>query len=64
MGHTAQARLAAVGSRVESLLWLLNPTESQFESLTDIVKATGITKQSVSKALVTLREETGFRVCG
>jgi biotin operon repressor len=57
-----QQRLAHVGARAEALLWLLNPTESQFESLTEIAQAAGITKQAVSKAVVTLREDIGLPI--
>jgi biotin operon repressor len=57
---TPQARLAAVASRIEALLWLLQPTECRFESLTDIAQAAGITKASVSKALVNFRDEVGY----
>jgi hypothetical protein len=61
-GTTPQGQLAAVGARIEALLFLLNPGESRSESLSEIAKAADCTKQSVSKALVNLREAIGFRI--
>jgi biotin operon repressor len=50
------------GWRAQALLWLLDPEQSQFGSLTEIAEAAGVTKQAVSKALVELRDECGFLI--
>jgi biotin operon repressor len=59
-GSTPQEQLAMVGARIQALLWLLNPGESRFQSLSDLARVAGCTKQSISKAVVRLREDTGF----
>jgi hypothetical protein len=60
---TPQSRLLAVAARAEALLWLLNPNESRFANLTDIAQAAGITKASISKALLTFKDSIGLQLC-
>ncbi len=50
------------GWKAQSLLWLLDPDRSRFESLSQIAEEAGVTKQAVSKALVELRDECGFLI--
>jgi len=60
-GHKTGA-IANAGWKAQALLWLLDPEQSQFESLSEIADVAGVTKQAVSKALVELRDECGFLV--
>jgi hypothetical protein len=60
---TPQSRLLAVAARCEALLWLIQPTKSQFKSLSEIADAAGLTKASVSKSLLNFRDSVGLRIC-
>jgi hypothetical protein len=45
--------------RIHALLYLIDPTNSRFENLTDIAAAAGMTWAGVSKALINLRDQLG-----
>jgi hypothetical protein len=57
-----EGSITNAGWKAQSLLWLLDPQQSKFESLSQIAEAEGVTKQAVSKALLELRDECGFLI--
>jgi hypothetical protein len=52
--------LVSVGAKAESLLFLLDPNQSRYESLSDIARAANMTRANLSKWLLKLKDEVGF----
>ena len=53
--------LMSVGAHASALLFFLDPTRSEFTSLADIADSAGMSRASLSKALLNLRDESGLR---
>ena len=58
------ADIMAVAAKAEAILWMLNPEQSKYESLTAIATACGYTKAAVSKYLLDFRDQCGFLASG
>jgi len=58
--------LLAIGARASALQFFLDPTRSEFKSLADIAASANMTRASLSKALLNLRDESGLKTwqCG
>jgi len=51
--------MASVGAKAESLLFLLDPNQSRYESLSDIARTANMTRAGLSKWLLKLKDEVG-----
>ena len=51
-----------VASRALALHWLLSPENSQYDSMSDIARVCQVTKAAVSKALLSLKDQTGCAI--
>ena len=58
--HDKPLNITSVGAKAESLLLLLDSNQSKYESLADIAAAAGITRQTLSKSLLSLKDQTGL----
>jgi biotin operon repressor len=56
------ASIKTVASKAESLLLLMDSNQSKYKSLADIARAAGLTRAALSKNLLSLKDQTGFRV--
>ena len=56
--------LTVVGARCESLLWLLQPTQSHYHSLADIAAAAGVTRAALSAHLLSFKDQIGLAISG
>jgi hypothetical protein len=61
-GLLGEKALTLAGTKIHSLLWLLNPTESPYNSMADIARAAGCTRACLSAALLKLTDQIGLRV--
>lgn len=52
--------IASVGARAESLLLLLDSNQSRYKSLADIARAAGLSRASLSKSLLSLKDQSGL----
>ena len=53
--------LMSAGAHAAALLYFLDPARSEFKSLADIADSAGMSRASLSKALLNLRDESGLR---
>jgi hypothetical protein len=51
------AKINIVGAKAEMLLWWMDPTQSRYDSMSDISRAAGVTRALLSKYIVALRNE-------
>ena len=57
--NSAKEPVVSAGARINALLFLIDPTNARYKSLTEIAAAAGMTRAAVSKALLTLRDQLG-----
>ncbi len=58
----ASDTLTGAGARAAALLTYLDPVNSRFESLADIARDAGLTRATLSKALLELRDQAGVNL--